>query len=86
MAKLWSQTTDRSRATKRQERIKGSGSWGKQQRQLEKVKRAETRQARGKSPMWGAQTASLDRQRRKEEKQIRRSRPLLHRILGTRSK
>jgi hypothetical protein len=80
MAKLWSEAVSPSEGTKRNRRIRGSGTWGEQARNLNTVEQRKLRERRG-SGSWGTESAKLYRIERQKMRQERRSHNLLYRLL-----
>jgi hypothetical protein len=70
-----------SEGTKRNRRIRGSGTWGEQVRNLNTVEQKELRQRRG-SGSWGSESKNLYRLERRRMREERRNRSMLARLLG----
>ena len=79
--KLWSGETSPSEGTQRNRRIRGSGTWGEQARNLNTVEQRKLRQRRG-SGSWGTETKNMYREQRRRLREERRSRGVLAKLLG----
>jgi hypothetical protein len=80
MAKLWSEVGSPSEGTKQNRRIRGSGTWGEQAKNLNTAQQRGLRQQRG-SGSWGAESAKLYRIQRRQMREEGRHKNLLYKLL-----
>lgn len=70
-----------SAGTKRNRRIRGSGTWGKEVYNIHRAQGQELRKRRG-SGTWGSESANLYRQEKRRRRQERRQKNPLFRLIG----
>lgn len=70
-----------SKGTQRNRQMRGSGTWGEEVFNLDKVQKQELRRRRG-SGSWGTEGKNLYRIERQRQRQERRNKSLLYKLLG----
>ena len=70
-----------SEGTKRNRRISGSGTWGREVHNIHKAQGQELRKRRG-SGTWGSESAALYRREKRRQRQERRQKNPLFRVFG----